>query len=117
QTCALPISERTVDVVRIEAGLLKNAHTFLLGAALCLMAAAPLPGQPATEPRRHTPQERYSLFKKNLELRGEAITANQFREIRNLEDWQQKRPELKRQFLEMLGLDPLPERTPLKARI
>ncbi len=37
--------------------------------------------------------------------------------INSLEDWQAARPELKRQLLEMLGLDPLPPRTDLKATI
>src|SRR4051812_21830096 len=30
-------------------------------------------------------------------------------------EWEAKRPRLKREFLDMLGLDPLPEKTPLKA--
>ena len=34
-------------------------------------------------------------------------------DIDSLADWQAKRPVLKRQLAEMLGLDPLPERTPL----
>src|SRR3989442_11327992 len=38
-------------------------------------------------------------------------------DIRSLEDWKKHRPELRRQLLEMLGLDPLPARTPLKAQI
>ena len=33
------------------------------------------------------------------------------------EDWDAKRPELKREFFDMLGLWPLPERTPLKAKV
>jgi len=32
-------------------------------------------------------------------------------------DWEKARPRLKREFLEMLGLDPLPEQTPLKATV
>lgn len=38
-------------------------------------------------------------------------------EIKTLEDWKKKRPELRRQFLDMMGLWPLPERTDLKATI
>src|SRR6266536_5578112 len=38
-------------------------------------------------------------------------------DVRTLEDWKKQRPELRRQLLEMLGLDPLPARTPLKAQI
>jgi dienelactone hydrolase len=33
------------------------------------------------------------------------------------EEWEKARPRLKREFLEMLGLDPLPEKTPLKATV
>lgn len=32
-------------------------------------------------------------------------------------EWEAKRPRLNREFLDMLGLDPLPERTPLKATV
>lgn len=38
-------------------------------------------------------------------------------EIRSIDDWRSKRDEYRRQLLEMLGLDPLPERTDLKATI
>lgn len=37
--------------------------------------------------------------------------------ITNRQQWEARRPELHRQYLEMLGLWPLPERTPLDARI
>jgi len=36
-------------------------------------------------------------------------------DIKTLEEWKAKRPVYKQQLLEMLGLDPLPEKTPLKA--
>ncbi len=32
-------------------------------------------------------------------------------------DWEKARPRLKREFLDMIGLDPLPEKTPLKAAV
>ncbi len=35
-------------------------------------------------------------------------------EIDSIEDWQQRRTSFRRQLLEMLGLDPMPERTPLR---
>src|SRR6266513_4054157 len=38
-------------------------------------------------------------------------------DLRSLDDWKKHLPELRRQLLEMLGLDPLPARTPLKAQI
>src|SRR5215510_8568277 len=34
-----------------------------------------------------------------------------------LEEWQKKRPRLRQEYLDMLGLWPLPEKTPLKATV
>jgi cephalosporin-C deacetylase-like acetyl esterase len=65
----------------------------------------------------HTPEQRYAMFQKNLERRGAAISARQLDGITNRSEWERRRPEIKRQFLEMLGLDPLPARTALNARI
>src|SRR5438477_716143 len=36
---------------------------------------------------------------------------------RTREEWEARRPRLKQEFLEMLGLWPLPEKTPLKATV
>ena len=38
-------------------------------------------------------------------------------DITSAEAWKERRPELKRQLLEMLGLDPMPERTDLRAEV
>ena len=38
-------------------------------------------------------------------------------DVRTKEDWEKKRPELRRQLLEMIGLWPLPPRTDLKATV
>src|SRR5438132_1246297 len=58
--------------------------------------------------------------------RGQKMLENYFRhqvqqiagacltDIKTKEDWEKKRPELRRQFLEMVGLWPLPPRTDLK---
>src|SRR5207237_2263931 len=42
------------------------------------------------------------------------IRDNCLAEIKTLDDWKAKRGEYRRQLLEMLGLDPLPEKTDLK---
>ncbi len=61
--------------------------------------------------------------------RGDAMIADYFRletqklqdacltDIKDLADWKAKREEYRRQLLEMLGLDPLPERTDLQAAV
>ena len=46
-----------------------------------------------------------------------SIRANNLADIRTLEDWQSKRERYRQELLEMLGLDPLPARTPLAAKI
>jgi dienelactone hydrolase len=38
-------------------------------------------------------------------------------DVKTLDDWQRQRPELRRQLLFMLGLDPLPEKTDLHATV
>ncbi|MDA7492782.1 acetylxylan esterase [bacterium] len=45
------------------------------------------------------------------------ITNQTFAEINSLSDWTDRRDQYQDQLLEMLGLDPFPERTPLNARI
>jgi len=47
----------------------------------------------------------------------EKIAAKPLAGIDSLEAWKAKRPELQRRLREMLGLEPLPERTDLQARI
>jgi hypothetical protein len=61
--------------------------------------------------------------------RGDQMLAEYFRgetkrlqddclaEIETLDDWNAKKGEYRRNLLEMLGLDPLPERTDLKAEV
>lgn len=61
--------------------------------------------------------------------RGDQMIAEYFRvetarisdaclsEIKTLDDWNAKKGEYRRQLLEMLGLDPLPEKTDLKAEV
>ena len=52
-------------------------------------------------------------------LRQEAVRLDaQFLDgITNRQQWEARRPELRQQYLEMLGLWPLPERTPLNAQV
>src|SRR4051794_31486283 len=45
------------------------------------------------------------------------IAATCLADVKTLADWQKKRPDLRRQFLEMMGLWPLPAKTDLKATV
>src|SRR5437899_2808808 len=52
----------------------------------------------------------HDYFRRETQRISEACLAD----IKTREDWESKRPELHRQFLDMLGLWPLPPRTDLR---
>jgi len=82
--------------------------TWIRVLAAALFAAVPaLPG----------PAERLQLFEQYLQRRTAEITRAGLTDVRTAEDWKRRRPELRAQLLYMLGLDPLPARTPLRPRI
>lgn len=70
---------------------------------LSLLAADPRPGDEAIE--------------KYLTGETKLLSQNVLAEADSREAWEGKREELKRQYFDMLGLWPLPERTPLKATV
>src|SRR5215813_3410861 len=63
------------------------------------------------------PGERYRLFQEYLVRRAAEITEAFPGNIRTLEEWKQRRPEFRRRLLYMIGLDPMPAKTQLNARI
>ena len=95
---------------------MRRRDWFLINVAgAAALQAEPQPS--ATPARRHSPQERLDLFQRYLAQRGEALTASQFEGIHSREDWERRRPAVLRKFLDTLGLDPLPPRTPLRAEV
>ncbi len=64
-----------------------------------------------------TPAERHRMATNHVKRVAAELSASFLTEIRSLEDWKKHRPEWHRQLMDMLGLNPLPARTPLKARI
>src|SRR5712672_1562732 len=66
---------------------------------------------------QETAAQRHEMATNHLKQVVGGISARCLSEIKTLEEWKKQRPELRRQLLEMLGLDPLPARTPLKAQI
>src|SRR5215207_6621178 len=94
-----------------------SRRQLLSGMSCCALAPSGTGAQaPGAASRRHTADERYALFRKNLVLRGTAITENQFRGISGLTEWRGRRDTVRQQFLDSLGLDPLPARTPLNVK-
>ena len=66
---------------------------------------------------QETAAQRHAMATNQLKEIAADISLQCLTDIRTLEDWKKQRPELRRQLLEMLGLDPLPARTSLKAQI
>jgi dienelactone hydrolase len=75
----------------------------LLHATAQVNAAEPRPGDAAIE--KHLAQETFAV--------SQGVLAG----ASSKEAWEAQRGELKRQYLDMLGLWPLPQRTPLKAQV
>src|SRR5262249_61123391 len=62
--------------------------------------------------RRATPATQHSFPRITPRLADAGLA-----DVKTLADWQAKRPRLREQMLEMLGLWPMPERTDLKATV
>ncbi len=65
----------------------------------------------------HTIEQRYQMFQDYLVNRASQVTQNNLTGIETLSEWNRKRPEVRKQLLYVLGLDPMPKRTPLNARV
>ena len=57
------------------------------------------------------------MFREYLKSRGREVTRDNLAGIRDLKEWEKRRPEVRRRFLSVMGLDPMPRKTPLEARV
>ena len=87
------------------------SRSLLCSGAMCLLAITGSPdcAADATVDTSHGD----ALAAEYFRLETRKITDATLADIRTLDDWTSRREEYRRQLLEMLGLDPLPERTPL----
>ena len=98
-------ASRTKDVPQMKT----ITHLAALSAVVALCSCQAL--------AQETPAQRHEMATNQLKRLNTEMSARCLADIRTLDDWKKQRPELRRQLLEMLGLDPLPARTPLKAQI
>ena len=61
--------------------------------------------------------ERQALATNQLQRVTMEMSARCLEDVRTLDDWERQRAQRRRELLDMLGLDPLPKRTPLQAQI
>jgi cephalosporin-C deacetylase-like acetyl esterase len=66
---------------------------------------------------RHDARQRYELFDKHLKRRASEVTRANLAKIASLEEWKRERPRIAREVLYTLGLEPMPPKTPLEAKI
>jgi len=76
-------------------------------------APAPLFAQPYGEPDRERPGDQ--MIQAYLQREAERVEADFLGPIKTADDWTQSRPRWLQEYYEMLGLWPLPEKTPLRA--
>src|SRR5262245_1850778 len=63
------------------------------------------------------PAQRHEMATNQLKRLALEMSAGCLNDIHSRADWKRAQPKLRQQLLEMLGLDPLPKRTPLKVQI
>lgn len=66
---------------------------------------------------QETAAQRHEMATNQLKRIAVGMSARCLSDLPTLDHWRKQRTELRRQLLEMLGLDPLPTRTPLKVQI
>src|SRR5262249_36196664 len=78
---------------------------------LLLTTALPAPAQAPSPLPGDAPAEKY-LHERAAELQARFLDG-----ARTRQEWQQRLPRLRREYLDMLGLWPLPEKPPLQVKI
>ena len=82
-----------------------------------LSCVVPLLSSFAAEPVAVTNAAAQAMIRAFLRQEAVRLDAQFLDGITNRQQWEARRPELRQQYLEMLGLWPLPERTPLSAQV
>ena len=82
---------------------------FAIYVCLCF----PLFGQEYGKPDRGMPGD--ESIQRYLAMEAGKLEAQVFGEIKSAQDWQRLRPKYKKEYFYMLGLDPMPAKTPLHA--
>jgi cephalosporin-C deacetylase-like acetyl esterase len=83
---------------------------FLLAVSLCSLLPAVLCAQDRKDPK---PGD--VMIEKFLAAETDKLSAKFLDGAKTIDEWKQKRPRLYQEYMDMLGLWPIPEKTPLKA--
>lgn len=83
-----------------------------LFAAVVFVASA-VSQSPVSQSPQESTSEGDRLIASYFQTETKRLTDRTFADIKTLEDWTSRKTEYRRQLLEMLGMDPMPEKTPL----
>src|SRR5271154_6016382 len=97
-----------MNTPRIRSAIMR----FLLATSFCILLPAALCAQDKKDPR---PGD--VMIEKYLAAETDKLSAKFLDGAKTIDEWKQKRPRLYREYMDMLGLWPLPEKTPLKANV
>src|SRR5262245_36278618 len=103
-----PVLPRQTTGIPMRTTCLRCVMILVLGAAVPLAA----PGQPPVKPK---PGD--EMIEKYLAAETDRLSQKVLDGATTLAEWQQRRPRLRQEYLYMLGLWPLPEKTPLKVTV
>ena len=87
----------------------------LAGFATLVLIVNSLAAQPLGEPDRGQPGD--AMIQAYLARETARLAAKWDGDVKSLADWEARRPEYREQYFYMLGLAPLPEKTPLHATV
>lgn len=87
----------------------------IVGTVLVLAMASSVLGQPYGLPDRDNPGD--AMIQAYLSRLADDIHGRFFQDTQSLEEWQKRLPEYRKEYLYMLGLWPMPEKTPLQTTV
>jgi dienelactone hydrolase len=94
---------------------MRRRFAFLLGAVLASAIAGPAQAQPLGKPDEGEPGDR--MIQEYLQRITTELQASFAGDLESPARWQTRRPLYRDEYFYMLGLSPIPERTPLKATV
>ncbi len=90
-------------------------HLAVLAFAMAGMSATTVSAQPYDPPDRGQPGD--AMIQAYLQRVTEELHGKFLQDVNSLQDWQKRRGTYKEEYFYMLGLSPVPEKTPLSATI
>src|SRR5262245_26366619 len=86
-------------------------------ALICVSSLLALPAPLPAQKDKDKPTPGDEMIYKYLCAETDKLSKKVLDGAKTIEEWQKKRPRLHREYMDMLGLSPLPEKTPLKPKI